>query len=183
VFICRLFSAPTPTHPLTHNTQSMIYADRENDLKKALEIVSAQPIGKGCREKINTMRRNYSSSFLLSWSEPKSSSREQGLDWQGLVEEGREVIRSDSFMEDFITEQVLQFDSFSEAICNNIASSFETKSTPKGKFKFDFYRTFKRLLLCLHCWRLISYFMWSGALDSSDVLQSYSVISLAQLSI
>ena len=43
-----------------------------------------------------------------------------------------------------------------------------------GKFRYMSYRVFFSILLT-------SCFMWSGALDSSDVLLSYSVISLVSL--
>ena len=107
--------------------RTMSFEDRD----KAMLMIAGQSPS---RDILRQLRRNYSSQALLE----KSRHDEAEKAWDTLRHEAQLTVESDPFMQEFLQEKVLQHSSFSEAVINNLADSFQCPGMSVDKWKLLF---------------------------------------------
>jgi serine O-acetyltransferase len=101
------------------------------DRHKAVSLVESQSPSYSV---LSQLRRNYSSQAL------KDLAREAEAEkvWSHLRDEAVATLKSDPFMEDYLTAKLLKFNSFSEAMMDNLAESFQCPALSAGKWRMLF---------------------------------------------
>ena len=98
------------------------------DRDKAVSMIAGQSPS---RDILRQLRRNYSSKALYE----KSRNDEADKVWDDLRHEAQLTVEADTFMHNFLTKKVLQHSSFSEAVVDNLADSFQCQGMSTEKWK------------------------------------------------
>lgn len=117
------------TQPFMENIPSLMKRTMSfEDRDKAMVMLAGQSPS---RDILRQLRRNYSSQALLE----KSRNDEADKAWDALRHEAQLTVDADPFMQEFLLEKVLQHASFSEAVIDNLADSFQCPGMSVEKWK------------------------------------------------
>lgn len=107
--------------------KTMSYEDRDEVQK----IIDAQSPS---RTVLTALRKNYSSQALAEQAKDVEAQKV----WAHLQEEALATVAKDEFMREYLTAKLLKFKSFSEALMDNLAESFDCPAVSVEKWKMLF---------------------------------------------
>lgn len=105
----------------------MSYEDRD-EMQKLIDAQSPS------RTVLTALRKNYSSQALAEQAKEVEAQKV----WVHLQEEALATVEKDEFMREYLTAKLLKFKSFSEALMDNLAESFDCPAVSVEKWKMLF---------------------------------------------